>query len=1368
MKEFTAHGTRHTSHVTRHTAHGTIGALLRTDRSRPVPTVLIVCLMTFSMSYSQNIKVFEEWASRDGTQNFFIKAAVATDLSENVYVAGATLNASGDYDILLTKYNGSGDVVWTDQYDGSGHGDDAAFALTIDINENVFLTGSVWIGYADSNDVITIAYDSAGNRDWVEIWGGNHGGNDAGTSIALDADTIYVGGFVSDTNTGADFLALKYESDSTLLWSASYDEDTTKDMPTGVLAYGFGTLTLGGASITDTTDWDFLVVRFNADDGSLNNSYTSGNTQTGFVMVNGAAIDAGGYIYLTGTTWSPTSGFNILTVKLDDDLSLEWSKTWKSSGSQRDAGSDVAVDESGNVYVCGFTDTLGQGTNFVTIKYNSSGTEQWDKIWNSGSDSSDTAKAILVKTNGDVVVTGSSFDGTSLNYQTIKYDASGNQAWDIEYDSKYRMYDSPADIALDSNGNVIVSGQSMLPDTTWEYVTVKYVEVDVVAVPDTDSVYGSIRFIANHDQVADSGGNIIENVKYYQGNQSPSTYHMKDTVCLVFSSYGGDTIPDSMQRVDMLMDGNAGSIYPLKRESYHHNYYLAHTGNGRPKVPLYESLYQAEVWDHIDVMHTSNVAGMKYYFIVKPSQNPFEDGGDPSAIRLMFSGHDSLYINSGDSLIIQSAFGILAFPPPRIFQNDVSGNFEGMGEAAAFQVSGDTVVFTGIGEYDGNDYLIISMDGGGGQTTACNYLPTGNLFWSTYFGGSNIDFATDVVLGLDKTSYVTGETQSSDFPKTNAAQNKLSGNSDAFIAAFDKDAAPLWSTYYGGSSSESGTAITIDRGTQASKLYAAGSTQSTDLKMPLVNTGTYIQSGSTISSSSYLLEMDPAQGMLLWATWFGGEGSDILDLKLEHSTQSLYFCGKTDASGGNNYTCNPPANEDHVPRCSTGTHYFQSYYGGNTDGYLGAFNTFDNSLEWSTFWGGTEFDALTCLATDPVNHDVYVGGYSESDNVQTVTTLPCSVYSNGYYPLCNPTGSVAWFDPNNTAANNGQAIGIIAKFNADRELEWSTFFGGEEGTQVTDIVVDGQSVSYLLGEVYLPEAIGKDHSCGPNANGEFTICNNSSGTFYEKSAWLQGDPVDCFVARFNNSQMLEWSTLLGSDYQDKPGGLDVDDIGNIYVGGSAYQNTGGNSGPSNLDVLTFSGYYNQAEHSAYGKQEQHWDPYLFVFGPANTRTWVTWFGGDATTNGMGSDLVTGISVIGDRLALSGQTQSFCTPYKCPNTTSPYCVPTLNNFSKDAFVTYFDVDVLVSQEVRKLTHSESLHIFPNPGSGLFNVLISGTIYGVVHCDVYAISGNKIYSESQFVTSDQKEIKIDISDKPGGIYLVRMISGEKSFTGKLLKY
>jgi len=67
--------------------------------------ILFLMCLTLSVKAQSELKVFTDWTSTSGTQYFYYKNKVKTDAGGNVYIAGATLNSSNNYDILVAKYN---------------------------------------------------------------------------------------------------------------------------------------------------------------------------------------------------------------------------------------------------------------------------------------------------------------------------------------------------------------------------------------------------------------------------------------------------------------------------------------------------------------------------------------------------------------------------------------------------------------------------------------------------------------------------------------------------------------------------------------------------------------------------------------------------------------------------------------------------------------------------------------------------------------------------------------------------------------------------------------------------------------------------------------------------------------------------------------------------------------------------------------------------------------------------------------------------------------------------------------------------------------------------------------------------------------
>lgn len=99
-----------------------------------------------------------------------------------------------------------------------------------------------------------------------------------------------------------------------------------------------------------------------------------------------------------------------------------------------DIAYDVAVDDSGNVFVTGQSAGIGSNYDYATIKYNSSGIQQWVQRYNGPGNSTDNAYAIALDPSGNVYVTGRSWGvGTTFDYATIKYNSSGTQQWVQRY-----------------------------------------------------------------------------------------------------------------------------------------------------------------------------------------------------------------------------------------------------------------------------------------------------------------------------------------------------------------------------------------------------------------------------------------------------------------------------------------------------------------------------------------------------------------------------------------------------------------------------------------------------------------------------------------------------------------------------------------------------------------------------------------------------------------------------------------------------------------------------------------------------------------------------------------------------------------------
>ncbi|MBK7254772.1 MAG: SBBP repeat-containing protein [Ignavibacteria bacterium] len=118
------------------------------------------------------------------------------------------------------------------------------------------------------------------------------------------------------------------------------------------------------------------------------------------------ALDDQGNVYVTGFSYASGSDYDFATVKYNPVGAQQWAVRYNGTGNYTDYANSIAVDGTGNVYITGESSASGLGSaDYTTIKYNSSGIQQWISRLSEGS-----GQSIAVNDSGNVYVTGT-FDG---------------------------------------------------------------------------------------------------------------------------------------------------------------------------------------------------------------------------------------------------------------------------------------------------------------------------------------------------------------------------------------------------------------------------------------------------------------------------------------------------------------------------------------------------------------------------------------------------------------------------------------------------------------------------------------------------------------------------------------------------------------------------------------------------------------------------------------------------------------------------------------------------------------------------------------------------------------------------------------------
>lgn len=200
---------------------------------------------------------------------------------------------------------------------------------------------------------------------------------------------------------------------------------------------------------------------------------TSGAMDQAHAMI----MDGGGNIYVTGTSSNATSGSDYLTAKYDATGNLLWATRYNGPGNGNDVALALAVDAFGNPVVTGVSVGSGTGNDYATIKYDGdTGAQLWVVRYNGPANLEDQANAVGLDASGNVFVTGFSRSASSGDdYTTIKYDgATGTGLWTNRYNGPGNANDHAMALAVDTSGNVIVTGVSRGSVSGDDYATVKY------------------------------------------------------------------------------------------------------------------------------------------------------------------------------------------------------------------------------------------------------------------------------------------------------------------------------------------------------------------------------------------------------------------------------------------------------------------------------------------------------------------------------------------------------------------------------------------------------------------------------------------------------------------------------------------------------------------------------------------------------------------------------------------------------------------------------------------------------------------------------------------------------------------------------
>ena len=538
------------------------------------------------------------------------------------------------------------------------------------------------------------------------------------------------------------------------------------------------------------------------------------------------------------------------------------------------------------------------------------------------------------------------------------------------------------------------------------------------------------------------------------------------------------------------------------------------------EAPTYGAVRYDDVYPGVDMVYRTGDRRLEFDFIVAP-------GADPTGIRLEIISQTSrdapLFLTADGDLEVTSPAGKVRWRRPIAFQ-EVDGKRREV--PVRFEVSGTEVRFL-LGAYDESAPLVIDP----------------LLVYSTFLGGQDLDEGTDIVVDADGNAYVVGFTKSAIFPTFNPLLDRQQGN-DAIVTKLDSTGTALvYSTYLGGTKSDTARSVAIDA---AGNVYVAGLTKSNDF--PILNAFQPTRGNDEEGSDGFVAKIDPTGSALVYSTYLGGkEAENKIDIAID-AAGNAYLSGATKA---NNF---PVANA------------FQATRGGSRDGFVAKLTPTGSALVYSTYLGAGDSDSCEDIVVD-ANGCAYVIGSTRSRR----------------FPTVNPI----------QPKKKGKEECFVTKFAPDgQSLVFSTFFGGEDNDTGLALALDASSNIYITGSTFSNEFptvlpvqperqfeldvfVAKFDSSGSSvlysthlgagatdvgldiavaSDGGAVVVGRSQSKRFPSISPLQSKRrgvSDAFITRFTpTGDQIVFSTLLGGGDSETAAGLDLDTDDNIYITGS--------------------------------------------------------------------------------------------------------------------------------------------------------------------------------------------------------------------------
>ncbi len=418
------------------------------------------------------------------------------------------------------------------------------------------------------------------------------------------------------------------------------------------------------------------------------------------------------------------------------------------------------------------------------------------------------------------------------------------------------------------------------------------------------------------------------------------------------------------------------------------NYFLGNDPRQwRTEVPNYAKVRYRGVYPGVDLIYYGRERQLEYDFVVAP-------GADPRRIEFAVSGARRMRLDASGDLALDAGGGEVTLRRPVIYQQRGKHRRE---IAGRYALRGANRAGFELAPYEASLPLVID--------------PT--LAYSTYLGGSSTDLGLGIALDSSNNIYVTGSTESSNFPTLNPINVAIRGLQNVFVTKLNANgSAFVYSTYVGGTGTDSGNAIAVDG---AGSAYVAGTTNSANFP----TAGTPLQAQLKGTQNAFVMKLNLNGSALTYSTYLGGSNTDSGNAIDIDSAGDAYVIGQT--------------NSNDFPVASAR----QAAIAGAANSFISKLKPDGSGLLFSTYLGGSGTDSGNAIALDS-SGNAYLTGQTSSPN----------------FPTANPL----------QAALGGSSNAFVAEIKSDGSaLVYSTYLGGTGADQGNGIALDGTGNACVTG-----------------------------------------------------------------------------------------------------------------------------------------------------------------------------------------------------------------------------------------------------------------------------------------------------------------